>query len=177
MLMNTCGRHIRKCWLKVLKILLKMKSVSQGYLLHYSHEQSSFTNTCGKWPSHLWQRNISATLCSHKKMYGVSLLAQTVKNLPAVQERAGWSLGQEDTLEKGMVIHSSILAWRIPWTEEPGRLQSMGSLRVRHDWATNTFKKMCTLVSSTSKKLLLPFLNSCHWSESLCPEGEVATIW
>ena len=50
----------------------------------------------------------------------------------------GSSLGWEDPLEKGMSIHSSILAWRIPWTEEPGGLQSMGSQRVRHDWMTNT---------------------------------------
>ena len=48
------------------------------------------------------------------------------------------SLGQEDLLEKGMATHSSILAWRIPWTKEPGGLQSMGSQRVRHDWVTNT---------------------------------------
>ena len=50
-----------------------------------------------------------------------------------------WILGREDPLEKGMATHSSILAWRIPWTEEPSRLQSMGSQRVGHDWATNTF--------------------------------------
>ena len=50
-----------------------------------------------------------------------------------------WSLGQEDPLEKGMATHSRILAWKIPWTEEPGGLQSMGSQRVRHVWVTNTF--------------------------------------
>ena len=57
----------------------------------------------------------------------VSLVAQTVKNLPVMQETRVQSLGQEDPLEKGMANHSSILAWRIPWTEEPGGLQSMGS--------------------------------------------------
>ena len=56
-----------------------------------------------------------------------------VKNLPAMQETQVRSLGQEDPLEEGMATHSSILAWRIPWTEEPGRLQSMGSQRVGHD--------------------------------------------
>ena len=61
-----------------------------------------------------------------------------VKNLPAMWETQVWSLGREDPLEKGMATHSSILAWRIPWTEEPGGLQSMGSQRVGHDWATNT---------------------------------------
>ena len=55
-----------------------------------------------------------------------------VKNLPAVQETRVRSLGREDPLEEGMATLSSILAWRIPWTEEPGRLQSMGSQRVRH---------------------------------------------
>ena len=62
-----------------------------------------------------------------------SLVAQMVKNLPAMQETGVRSLSQEDTLEKGMATHSSILAWRIQWTGEPGRLQSMGSQRVRHD--------------------------------------------
>ena len=57
-------------------------------------------------------------------------MALIVKNLPAMQETWVLSLGQEDPLEKGMAIHSSILSWRIPWAEEPGRLQSMGSQRV-----------------------------------------------
>ena len=60
-------------------------------------------------------------------------MAQTVKNLPAMQETRVPSLGQEDALEKGMAVHSSILAWRIPWTEEPGGLQSVGRQRVRQD--------------------------------------------
>ena len=55
-----------------------------------------------------------------------------VKNLVAMQENQVQSLGWEDPLEKGMTTHSSIPAWRIPWTEEPGRLQSMGSKRVKH---------------------------------------------
>ena len=62
----------------------------------------------------------------------VSQVAPTVKNLPAVWEIWVQSLGQEDPLEKGVAPHFSILAWRIPWTEEPGRLQSMGSQIVRH---------------------------------------------
>ena len=56
-----------------------------------------------------------------------------VKRLPKMQETQVQSLGQEDLLEKEMAIHSSILAWKIPWTEEPDRLQSMGSQRVGHD--------------------------------------------
>ena len=62
-----------------------------------------------------------------------SLVAQMVKHLPTMQETWVQSLGWEDLLEKEMATHSSILAWKIPWTEEPGRLQSMGSQRVRHD--------------------------------------------
>ena len=58
-------------------------------------------------------------------------MAQTVRILPEVQETQVRSLGQEDPLEKGMATHSSILAWRIPWTKEPGGLESMGSQRVR----------------------------------------------
>ena len=61
-----------------------------------------------------------------------------VKHLPAMQETRVWSLGQENPLEKQMATHSSILAWRIPWTEEPVRLQSLGLQRVGHNWATNT---------------------------------------
>ena len=72
-------------------------------------------------------------------MFKVSFVAQMVKNLPAVQETWVQSLGQEESLEEEMATHSSILAWRIPRTEEPGRLQSMVSQRVGHDSANNTY--------------------------------------
>ena len=65
-----------------------------------------------------------------------SLVAQIVKNLPAIKQTWAQSLGWEDPLEMGMATHSSILPWRIPLTEEPSRLQSMGSQRVGHDWVT-----------------------------------------
>ena len=71
--------------------------------------------------------------------YRASLEAQMIKNPPAMRETQFQSLGREDLLEKEMATHSSILAWRIPWTEEPGRLQSPGSQRAGHDWGTNTF--------------------------------------
>ena len=67
------------------------------------------------------------------------MVAQKVKNLPAVQETRVRSLGQEDPSEKGMATQSSILAWRISWTEEPGGLPSVVSQRVGHGWATNTY--------------------------------------
>ena len=66
-------------------------------------------------------------------MLEIFLVAQTVKNMPAVWETQVGSLGQEDPLEKEMATHSSILAWKIPWTEEPSKLQSLGSQRVGHD--------------------------------------------
>ena len=69
-------------------------------------------------------------------LFMTSLVAQMVKNLPAMQETQETqvqSLGQEDLLEKGMVTHSSVLAWNILWTEEPRRLHSTGSQRVRHN--------------------------------------------
>ena len=61
------------------------------------------------------------------------LVTQTVKCLPAMRETRVRSMGQEDPLKKEMATHSSVLAWKIPWTEKPGRLQSMGSQRVGHD--------------------------------------------
>ena len=67
-----------------------------------------------------------------------SLVAQLIKNLPAVQEMQVRSLGWEDPVEKEMATHSSILTWKISWTEEPGGLQSTGLQRVGHDWVTNT---------------------------------------
>ena len=73
-----------------------------------------------------------------------SLMAQTVKNLPAMQETQVWSLGQKVLLEEEMAAHCSTLAWRIPWTEELGGPQSMGLQRVRHDWATHNFTSIRT---------------------------------
>ena len=83
-------------------------------------------------------------------VYLSSLVAQTVKNLPAVQETQ--VPGSERSLEKEMATHSSIFAWRIPWTEEPGGLQFIGSQRVRQDWVTNThvcvYRSMCIYMST-----------------------------
>ena len=82
-------------------------------------------------------------MCIHVYMYILGLpyneagMSQMVKNLPVMQEIWVQSLGWEDPLRKEMATHSSILAWEIPWMEEPGGLQSMGSQRVGHDWATS----------------------------------------
>ena len=77
-----------------------------------------------------WEYTKTRELIVH---FRASLVAQTVKNLPEMQETWVQSLGWEDPLEDGMATHSTILAWRIPWKEEPGGLQSMGSQRVGHD--------------------------------------------
>ena len=68
-----------------------------------------------------------------------SLVVQMVKSLPTMQESWVWSLSWEDPLEKVMATLSSFPAWRIPWTEDLGRLQVIEGRRIRHDWATNTF--------------------------------------
>ena len=112
--------------------------------------------------------------------FWASLVAQTVKRLPAVRETWVQSLGWEDPLEKGMATHSSTLAWKIPWVEEPGRLQSMGSQRVRHDWATSLdllfithrsacyivlYLWMCSFVGIQVYELIfkLHLINHCGW--------------
>ena len=73
-------------------------------------------------------------ICMGVNLNGSSLVAQRVKRLPAMQETWVRFLGQEDPLEKEMATHSSTLAWKIPWTEKPGRQQSLGLQRVGHDF-------------------------------------------
>ena len=95
-------------------------------------------------------------------MTRASLLAQRVKCLPTIAETWVWSLGQEDPLEKEMAPYSRTLAWKIPWTEKPGRLQSMGLQRVGHDWATSlslwiTFalpSYFCTFIAGKTNQLV-----------------------
>ena len=84
--------------------------------------------------------NICVYICKWPNFYlRASLVAPMVKNLPAMQETHIKSLGWKDPLEKGMATYSNVLTWRISWTEEPGRLQSMGCQRIGHDWVTNIF--------------------------------------
>ena len=98
--------------------------IQEGSIIHWSRAWTRYPATC----------YFTATK---------SLVPQTVKRLPTVQETWAWSLGQEDPLEKEMATHSSTLAWKIPWTE-CGRLQSMGLQRVGHNWATS-HKDLVTL--------------------------------
>ena len=120
------------------------------YLLNYKRKSSTFfswhhhtqISACNRVYFIIISRPIYLKKKKKNECYtckwemGASLMAQMVKNLPAMQEAWVQFLGQEDHLEKGMATHSSILAWRIPWTEEPGGLQSMEVQRVRHDLVT-----------------------------------------
>ena len=90
-------------------------------------------------PSTVWNKYTYHFYLNIWLLFGVSLAAQKVKKLPAVQENGDQSLDWEDPLKKEIATHSSVLDWRIPWSEEPGGLQSMRSQRVRHNWAANTF--------------------------------------
>ena len=93
-------------------------------------------------------------------------MAQAVKNLPAMQETQVQSLGQEDPLEKEIATHSSILVWRIPWTEEPGEVQSVGSQRVRHHRVTNTFISLGVRVDLDVSDIILLYPQHLHQ----CPD-------
>ena len=87
-------------------------------------------------------------------------MAQTVKNLPTMQETRVWFLGQEDPLKKEMETHSSILAWRISWTEDPGRLQYMGSQRVGYDWVTNAqLYEVMEVIANALVVIILQYVN------------------
>ena len=93
------------------------------------------------------------SITSDMQIHRTSLVAQTVKRLPTMQETWVQSLGWEDLLKKEMGTHSSILAWKIPWMEEPGRLQSMGSQRVRRDWVNSLTHADDTTLMAESKEL------------------------
>ena len=125
----------------------------------------------GLWSTHLFYRQIlinqdnkgrgrawidntprvpNSDLAIHCVCIWASLVTQTTKDSACNVGDPVWSLGWEDPLEKEMATHSSNLAWRTPWTEEPGGLQSMRSQRVRHDWVTNTqlfFIQLCQSLS------------------------------
>ena len=117
---------------------IETKGPSQHMVSVVCAIHTTYHSGCCYWPSG-W--GVFVRFLQHKSTLPhtsswFSLVAQTVKNPPAMQETLVLSLGQEDSLEKGMVTHSSILAWRIAWTDEAGVLQSMGSQRLRHDLAT-----------------------------------------
>ena len=91
------------------------------------------------------------------------------QSLPAIQETRVQSLSQEDPLEKGMTTRYSILAWRIPWTEKPGGLPSMGSQRVRHDWGTNNLIEEVAMTLARSPTELSLLLWTRWWDQECVP--------
>ena len=109
-------------------MLQAMESQRVGYYLVTDHHQQQTISLF------FMSVTLFLLICGiYKKKEWASLVTHMVKNLPAIQETWFQSLGQEFALEKEMATHSSILAWEIPWTQEPGRLPPMGSQRFRHD--------------------------------------------
>ena len=117
-----------------------------------------------------------AAYCGTSVDLWASLVIQRGRRLPAVQETRVRSLGQEDPLEKEMATHSSILAWRIPRMKKPGRLQSMGSQRIGHDWAASLSLSVdvciqwVVLLTSIFIFLntLIKFTSLPAWSDNIC---------
>ena len=101
------------------------------------------------WPLWILCEILQVAKRSHPRLRTRAEVAQTVKNLPVMQETWVWSLGWEDPLEKIMATHSSILAWTIPWTEEPGGLYSIELQRVGHDSAATTHRITCLTVDNS----------------------------
>ena len=99
-----------------------------------------------------WKKMFSRQRSHEELISTLSLVARTVKHLPTMRETRVWSLGREDPLEKEMATHSSIHAWKIPWTEEPGGLWSMGSQKVGHDWATSLLLFLSKRCLTNNKK-------------------------
>ena len=114
-----------------------------------------------------------------------SLVAQRVRLLPTMRESRVWSLGWEDPLEKEMATHSHVLAWKIPWMKEPGRLQSMGLKRVGHDWATSlhftSFRIFHSIFFFKGSHLEIKCASwephSCHQGDELQEGGESEGRW
>ena len=142
--------HWRRKW-QLTPVFLPGESQGWGSLVAIYGVAQSWTRL--KWLSSskaLWLSFLLVTF--YMIMYtllisGASLVAQMVKHVPTILGTRVRSLGREVPLEKEMAIHSSFLAWKIPWTEEPDRLQSMGSQRVRHDWATSLHFTSVLLIS------------------------------
>ena len=133
------GRQIKLSWVICYELSWTKITEQRGLLRFHADMKSNFL-----------KRFINLIVCKGNLYYPLLFfffffsypeafyVAQLVKNLPAMRETQVWSLGWEDPLEKGMATHSSLPAWRIQWTEEPGGLQSMGFQRIIQDWTTNT---------------------------------------
>ena len=121
---------------KLDKDVTKKRKLQANITDEYRCKNPQHSESPGKPQQKSSKQNLTH-LKDHIPWSRTSLVAQTVKHLPTMWEIWVWSLGWEDPLDKEMATHSSTLAWKMPWMEEPGRLQSMGSQRVRHDWVTS----------------------------------------
>ena len=142
---------------------MKMQTKQTGdQILHFTDAENLFSRRCWYFKTRFANMGFYNVLGWLTGFPGGSA-EKKKKNLPAMQETQVQSLGQKDPLEKGMATRSSILAWRIPCTGEPGRLQSMGLQKVGHDWVTNTHTDTYTHTHThrVSKVSLLP-LRICH---------------
>ena len=141
-------------WIFIKGLRLEFSFLHVGVQLFQHH----LLNRLSLFHSAIFPLSKSRWLC-----FGASLVAQMAKNLSTMQDTWVQSLGWEDSLEKGMATHSSILAWKIPWTGEPGRLQPMGFQRIRRDWSDLA----CT--QGTNHK---SFSNKLDFAFYICP-----SIW
>ena len=124
-----------------------MKWLSESYSLRMTMMTSDFQPRGFLYITHqAWGGGCHGHKLAGDTWLFLNSVAQRLKHLPAMRETWVRSLGQEDPLEKEMAIHSSIIAWRIPWMEEPGGQQSTGSQRVGHDWETSLSLSVVTLV-------------------------------
>ena len=125
---------------KVVSYFHLLKNFPQFVVIH-TDKGFSVVNEADVFLEFSWffhdRMNVGNLISGCSAFSWASLVAQRLKHLPAMWETWVRSLGQEDALEKEMATHSSILAWTIPWMEEPDGIQSTGSQKVRHDWATS----------------------------------------
>ena len=145
-----------------------MQDMFVVFCLFVSRQNNNFCLFCDVFPicnfaNHFfyWVRKLETSLCVKYRTLRPSLVAQAVKRLPTMRETRVRSLGREDPLEKEMATHSSILAWKIPWTEELGWLLSMGSQRVGHDWATSLFTSIFKSLIYVTMKIIEANIFSC----------------
>ena len=157
-------------YLNFVSVSYTFPSIQTSYITISSYFFFSYLFDLFNIIPHIYNKQSLLNLIGH--WLWASLVAQMVKNPLVAQEIWVWFLCWEDLLKKGMVIHSSILARKNPWTEEPGRLQSMESQRVRDDSVTNTYPWLYQIwkpnqIFISQKELIFPFSQRCslhHWN-------------
>ena len=134
-----CTHKVNKTWTALLSLCYSFWYLHACILVSLEEKWGRESNICCVFATCQTLYLLMILFSVHSILFRVSLVAWLVKNLPVMRDTWVRSLGWEDTLEKGMATHPSILGWRITGTEEPGRLQSMRLQRVGHSWAPSTF--------------------------------------